>query len=182
MSRIGKKPIILPEGVAVIKVGDLVTVRGPAGELPRRIRPELDIEISGRTLLVKPVLKTKKTNAYWGLTRSLLAAMVKGVSDGFEKKLELEGIGYRVSAEGERTLKFSLGFSHPVEFKAPEGIQLRVEKNTVTVSGADRELVGQVAAQIRELRPPEPYKGKGIRYQGEVIRRKAGKRAVTAGA
>ncbi len=163
------------------KEGDLIRVRGPRGELSRRIRSELDVDISGAVLLVKPVRRTKKTNAYWGLTRSLLAAMVEGVSKGFAKKLELEGIGYRVSAEGERRLRFSLGFSHPVEFEAPEGIQLAVEKNTVTVSGVDKELVGQAAAQIRSLRPPEPYKGKGIRYQGEVIRRKAGKKAVASG-
>lgn len=181
MSRIGKKPVVIPAGVAVTIEGQVVTVRGSRGELSRRIRPELAVEVSGSAMVVKPVLQTRKTSAYWGLTRSLLAAMVGGVSKGFEKRLEIEGIGYRVAAEGERMLRFSLGFSHPVEFKAPQGVELKVAKNTITVSGVDKELVGRVAAEIRALRPPEPYKGKGVRYAGEVIRRKTAKKAVTAG-
>ena len=181
MSRIGEKPINLPAGVTGTKEGDLIWVRGPKGELSRRIRPELSVEISGSRISVKPVRQTKKTNAYWGLTRQLIANMAVGVSQGFERRLEIEGIGYRALLEGS-ALVFSLGFSHPLRVESPPGIRFKVEKSTITVSGIDLELVGNVAAGIRSLRPPEPYKGKGIRYAGEVIRRKAGKKAAAAGA
>ena len=181
MSRIGKKPIELPPGVTAAIPGRELTISGPQGTLTRSIRPELEVISEGTTLIVKPRTMSRETPAYWGLTRALIQGMVEGVSRGFEKKLEIEGIGYRATLEGAR-LQLALGFSHPVNVEAPPGIAFRVEKNVITVSGIDKELVGNVAAYIRSLRPPEPYKGKGIRYAGEVIRRKAGKKAVTAGA
>jgi large subunit ribosomal protein L6 len=156
-------------------------MKGPRGEIQREIRPEVKAEVQGDALIVMPVLETKKTRAFWGLTRALLAHAVEGVHKGFEKKLELEGVGYRVNQEG-KDLMFQLGFSHPVKFIAPAGIELKTEKNTITVSGANKELVGETAARIRALKKPEPYKGKGIHYVGEVIRRKAGKKASTAAA
>ena len=179
MSRIGKKLIELPTGVTVTKAGRMLTVNGPKGSLHRTLRPEVDVVIEGNTLAVQAIATSRETSAYWGLTRALVAGMVEGVERGFEKKLEIEGIGYRASLDGE-TLQLALGFSHPVRVAAPAGIAFRVEKNVITISGIDKELVGDVAARIRHLRVPEPYKGKGIRYAGEIIRRKAGKKAVTA--
>lgn len=181
MSRIGKQPIPIPSGVNVEISDQLVKLRGPLGQLSYRLRPEVRVEISQNALSVKPAVASKKTPAYWGLTRAKLAAMIEGVSRGFEKKLEFEGIGYRANLEGDGLIKFFLGFSHPVEFRAPTGIKFRVEKNIIVVSGVDKELVGRISAAIRSLKPPEPYKGKGIRYHGETIRRKVGKKAVTAG-
>ena len=192
MSRIGKQPIQLPEGVSVAEAGGTprsesvsllrgrVTVVGPKGTLSLILRPEVGLRIEAKSVRVEPVRTTRKTPAYWGLTRSLLARMAEGVSRGFTRKLEIEGIGYRASLEGA-SLLLALGFSHPVRVLAPEGIVLSVEKNVITVSGIDPVLVGDVAAGIRRLRPPEPYKGKGIRYAGEIIRRKAGKKAVSTG-
>lgn len=164
-----------------MKNGSLITIKGPKGELVWTLVPEIDIDVSGDMLAVKLVKSTKKAAALWGLTRAHLHNMVEGVTKGFEKKLEIEGIGYRASMDGFN-LSLTLGFSHPVHFEAPSGIQFKVEKNVITVSGIDKVLVGRVAAQIRTLKPPEPYKGKGIRYQGEIIRRKQGKRAVAAAA
>ncbi len=180
MSRIGKQPIQLSKGVNVAEAEGTVTVTGPKGTLSLTLRPEVGVRVEGESVRVTPARTTRKTPAYWGLTRALLARMVEGVSKGFERKLEIEGIGYRASLEGS-SLLFALGFSHPVRVAAPAGITFRVEKNIVTVSGIDPVLVGDVAAGIRRLRPPEPYKGKGIRYAGEVIRRKAGKKAVSTG-
>lgn len=180
MSRIGKKPIELPTNVTISKDGSTVTVAGPKGTLHRVIRPEVDVIVEGNQLVVEARSASRKTPAFWGLTRALLAHMVEGVSRGFEKKLELEGIGYRVQLDGD-ALQLSVGFSHPVRVPPPTGITFRVEKNVITISGIDKELVGDVAAKIRRIRPPEPYKGKGIRYAGEVVRRKAGKKAVAAG-
>lgn len=179
MSCIGTKPISLPPGVTVTVRDGEVIVAGPKGELRRVVRPEVAVVVAGDRIRVEPRAITRRTSAYWGLTRQLIANMVVGVSQGFERRLEIEGIGYRAALEGS-ILVFSLGFSHPVRVESPPGIRFKVEKNTITVSGIDRELVGNVAAGIRSLRPPEPYKGKGIRYTGEVIRRKAGKKAVTA--
>lgn len=179
MSRIGKKPIQIPEGVAIDKSGDIVIVKGPKGELRRKLMAEIDIEMQDKSLLVKLTGRNKKGAAFWGLYRALIQNMVKGVKDGFDKKLEIEGIGYKVQPDGQN-LNFSLGLSHQVKFEAPEGIQFKVEKNVITVSGRDKELVGDTAARIRRLKVPEPYKGKGIRYAGEVIRRKAGKKAVAS--
>lgn len=180
MSRIGKKPIELPQGVTATKSGRVLSVTGPKGMLILNLRPEVDVAVRGNVLSVRLIKKTKKSAAFWGLSRALISNMADGVSRGFEKKLEIEGIGYRAAMDGNN-LQLSLGFSHPVRVEAPAGITLKTEKNTITISGIDKELVGNVAAGIRKLRPPEPYKGKGIRYAGEKIRRKAGKKAVAAG-
>lgn len=179
MSRIGKKSIPILQGVTVTVIGNSIMVKGPKGELSRAFHPYIKVEVHGQELIVSPASSSKKVSALWGLTRSLLANMVEGVTSGFQKKLEFEGIGFRASLEGD-TLVMQLGFSHPVRFKTPEGIKLAVEKNVITVSGIDKESVGNTAASIRALKKPEPYKGKGIRYQGEVIRRKAGKKAITS--
>jgi large subunit ribosomal protein L6 len=175
MSRIGKKPILIPSGVTVTVEGSNVTVKGPKGELFQRIRPEIAVKISDSQVTFEVARETKETNAFWGLSRALVANMIKGVTEGFEKKLELVGVGYRVKPNGNG-ITLTVGFSHPVDFPAPEGIKLEVlDQNNLTISGADRQMVGQVAAKIRKIRKPEPYKGKGIKYAGEVIRRKAGK-------
>lgn len=181
MSRIGKQPITIPSGVTVSIEDRRVVIKGPKGEISRPLRPEIKAEVKENQILLSPKIETKKTQALWGLSRAILAHTVEGVSRGFEKKLELEGVGYRVNMEG-KNLVFQLGFSHPVPFAAPQGIDLKAEKNVITVSGFDKELVGETAAKIRALKKPEPYKGKGIRYQGEVIRRKAGKKATTGAA
>jgi large subunit ribosomal protein L6 len=180
MSRIGKKPILIPDNVEVKIEGQKIRVLGPKGELAREVRPEIKIELKGKEILVSPQIETKKTNAFWGLTRVLIYNMVKGVAEGFEKKLEIEGLGFRANLEKDE-LVLQVGFAHPVKLKTPEGIKLVVEKNLITVTGADKELVGQFSAIIRKAKAPEPYKGKGIRYQGEHIRRKLGKKAVTSG-
>lgn len=177
MSKIGKQPIAIPAGVEVKIDGDLVLVKGPKGELKREILPEIKAELKNEQLVVSLVGKSKKGPALWGLWRMLLYNMVQGVKNGFEKKLEIEGIGYKVTLPG-KNLILNLGYSHPVEFEAAPGIEFKVEKNVITVSGIDKELVGQTAAEIRALAKPEPYKGKGIRYQGEVIKLKEGKKAV----
>ncbi len=178
MSRIGRKPIEIPQGVEV-KIDDRkVLIKGPKGELFFEVRPEIKAEVKEGKVLLTPQIETKNTKAFWGLTRALLQNMVKGVTEGYEKKLEMEGVGYKANLEGQ-DLVLNIGFSHPVKIKASEGIKFAVEKNMITVSGIDKGLVGQTAAKIRKVRPPEPYKGKGIRYVGEQIRRKVGKRAVT---
>ncbi|PIP25105.1 MAG: 50S ribosomal protein L6 [Candidatus Nealsonbacteria bacterium CG23_combo_of_CG06-09_8_20_14_all_36_12] len=190
MSRIGKKPILIPEDVEV-KIepaqvsskfgageGQKVVVKGPKGELSQEVRPEIKVETKGGQIFISPKIETKRTSAFWGLTRALIANMIRGVTEGYEKKLEIEGLGYRAQLEGEN-LVLSVGFTHPVKIDCPSGIKFSIEKNVITVSGADKELVGQIASKIRKVRPPEPYKGKGIKYQGEVIRRKAGKKVVT---
>lgn len=179
MSRIGKKPIEIPQGVNVASTDFDVLVKGPKGELKRILPFGFSLKTEEKNIIVVPTRETKKTSALWGLTRSLVANMVAGVTNGYEKKLEFEGVGYRALVEGD-TLVMQLGFSHPVRFKAPAGIKFTVEKNTITVAGIDKELVGNTAATVRRLRPPEPYKGKGIHYKGEVIRRKAGKKATAS--
>ena len=181
MSRIGKKPIQIPDGVTVAKEGNLVRVKGLKGELSWEFNPVVDIDISEKEILVRPAVQSKKTPAIWGTTRARIQNMVDGVTRGFEKKLELEGIGYRAALEGQN-LQLSIGFSHPVRVEAPPGIKFAVEKNVITVSGIDKDLVGATAAEIRSMKKPEPYKGKGIRYQGEVVRRKQGKKATAAAA
>jgi len=180
MSRIGQKPIFLPSGVTAALADGRIRVSGPRGTLERAFRPELEVELSAGTIIVRPQARTRKTAAFWGLTRALIAGMVEGVSRGFEKRLEIEGIGYRAGLEGTGMV-LALGYSHPIRVAAPPGITFRVEKNAIIISGLDKERVGDTAARIRALRPPEPYKGKGIRYAGEVVRRKAGKKAATAG-
>lgn len=180
MSRVGKKPIIIPENVEVKIENQKVLVRGPKGELLREIRPEIDIEIKDKEIRVFPKIETKKTKAFWGLTRTIIFNMIKGVTEGFEKKLEIHGLGFKARMDG-KDLILEVGFTHPVKIKSPEGIDFSVEKNIITVFGIDKELVGQIAAKIRAVYPPEPYKGKGIKYVGEEIRRKVGKKAIGAG-
>lgn len=176
MSRIGKQPIEIPQGVDVSIENNLVKVKGPKGELERYIRPEIKIEKNDNIITVAPDKETKRTSALWGLSRTLIANMVEGVTNGFEKKLEIQGVGYRANMEGE-ALVLLMGFSHPVKIDKVEGIKFEVDKLIITVSGIDKELVGQIAAKIRKVKPPEPYKGKGIRYVGEYVRIKAGKKA-----
>lgn len=179
MSRIGKKIIQIPAGVTVKTEGDFIIVKGPKGEIRKKFPIEIKMEKGEKEIVFSPVAETKKTAALWGLSGSLLRGMLEGVTSGFEKKLEFEGVGYRANVEGD-TLVMQLGFSHPTRLKIPAGISLKVEKSVITVSGFDKELVGGIAAKIRHLKPVEPYKGKGIRYQGEVVRRKAGKKAVAS--
>lgn len=179
MSRIGKKPIEIPAEVTIEIENNKVSVKGPKGELERYIRPEIKIEKKENELIVAPDKETKRTNALWGLSRTLIANMIIGVTDGYEKKLEIQGVGYRANLEGE-DLILLMGFSHPVKIEKVEGIKFEVQKSIITISGIDKELVGQIAAKIRRVRPPEPYKGKGIRYEGEYVRRKSGKKAVGA--
>jgi large subunit ribosomal protein L6 len=179
MSRVGKKPILIPENVEVKIEDQKIIIRGPKGELSREIRPEIKVEIKNNQILVTPQVETKKTKAFWGLTQALIFNMVKGATEGYEKKLEIEGLGFKASVEGENLILY-VGFSHPVKIKAPKDIKFLVEKNVITVSGIDKELVGRIAAKIRKVKLPEPYKGKGIRYLGEQIRRKVGKKVVAA--
>ena len=175
MSRIGRMPIAIPAGVTVdIAENNLVTVKGPKGTISKELPREMEITSDGKEVLVKRPNDLKKMKALHGLTRSLLHNMVVGVTDGFEKKLELNGVGYRVTKAGNK-LTLNLGFSHPVEMTDPEGVTAEVQDNIITVKGIDKELVGQYAANIRDKKRPEPYKGKGIKYADEVIRRKAGK-------
>ena len=180
MSRIGKKPINVPSGVEIKIDGQNITVKGPKGELVREVRPEIKIELKENEIIVTPRNNEKITNAYWGLTRALIANMVEGVVNGYEKKLMIKGLGYKAVMKGD-VLVLSVGFSHNVEIKPMEGVKMEVKGNIITISGINKELVGLRAAQIRKVKKPEPYKGKGIMYTDEVIIRKAGKR-VAAGA
>lgn len=179
MSRVGKRIIQIPQTVEVKLEGDKIIVKGPRGEISRIIRPEVKVEIKENKIFVFPTSETKKTREIWGTTNVLISNMIKGVVGGFEKKLELVGIGFKAELKNNNLLLY-VGFSHPVEIKNLPGINFSIEKNIITVSGIDKELVGQTAAVIRKIRPPEPYKSKGIRYLGEVIRKKVGKKAVTA--
>jgi large subunit ribosomal protein L6 len=175
MSRIGKKPIGIPAGVKVAMSGSAVTVQGPKGNLNRKISDGVDVQVEADKILVLPVAGNENSDALQGLTRTLLANMVEGVTKGFEKVLEINGVGYRAELKGS-VLNLSLGYSHPVEYPLPAGISAEVEKQTkVTVKGIDKELVGATAAKIRSFRQPEPYKGKGVKYADERIVRKAGK-------
>ena len=177
MSRIGKKPIPIPEGVEVaFPDPHTVTVRGPKESLSVSLPHGVSAVLADNVVMLTPDVRLKNAGALWGLSRQLVANAVVGVTQGFSKILTLEGIGYRAAIEGS-TLVLNVGFSHPVRVEAFQGITFAVEKNAVTISGADKQLVGQVAASIREIRKPEPYKGKGIRYINEVVRRKAGKKA-----
>jgi len=176
MSRIGKQPIKILDNIDVKIDNNFVIVKGPKGELKEKIHKDVFVQIKDKEILTS--LKNNKNTAIWGTMRSLIANMIDGVINGVEKKLVYEGVGYRINLEGEK-LVMHLGYSHVIEIEAPKGIEFKVEKNTITVSGIDKQLVGQVAANIRAKRKPEPYKGKGIRYDGEIIRRKAGKKAVT---
>jgi large subunit ribosomal protein L6 len=175
MSRIGKAPIPVPDKVSVSLDGLSVTVKGPKGELQRTLPSGVLISQDGDRLVVRADGESRRARERHGLSRTLVANMIKGVSEGFSRRLEIVGVGYRAQVQG-RKLVVSAGYSHPVELVAPEGITFAVENNTlVTVSGHDKELVGNEAAKVRNIRPPEPYKGKGIKYQGERILRKAGK-------
>ncbi|MFA6534427.1 MAG: 50S ribosomal protein L6 [Patescibacteria group bacterium] len=181
MSRIGKKLIVVPAGVTVTYADNLVTVKGPKGELTQKIDSTVKVAIQDGQINLTVLDPTdNQQNAFWGLFRKLIANMVEGVVSGFSKKLEINGVGYKVASKGDK-LVLNLGFSHPIEFALPQGITAAVEGNQITISGLDRQLVGQTAANIRKLRKPEPYKGKGIKYSDEVIHRKAGK-AAKAGA
>lgn len=174
MSRIGRLPIEIPAGVDVKVDGALVTVKGPKGELKLTIAAPIEAKIEEGQVLVTRPDDERESRSLHGLTRTLIFNNIIGVTQGYSKALEVVGTGYRVAAKG-RGLEFALGFSHPVVFDAPEGIQFKVEGPKITVEGIDKHLVGEVAANIRKIRPPEPYKGKGIRYAGEQVRRKAGK-------
>jgi large subunit ribosomal protein L6 len=175
MSRIGRRPVPIPKGVTLAIDGQTVKVKGPKGELSRTVHPEMKLALEEGALTVTRPSEETRHKALHGLTRTLIANMVEGVEKGYQKVLEIQGVGYK--AELNKTgLNVVVGYSHPVSYKAPDGITFAVANNTVvTISGPNKELVGQVAAEIRQIRPPEPYKGKGIRYQGERVRRKAGK-------
>lgn len=176
MSRIGKLPVTIPAGVNVNISGLDVTVKGPLGQLSRTFKGVM-IAQKDSAIEVKPASGSRQDRAFWGLTRSLLNNMVLGVSSGFKRELQINGVGYRAEVKGNAVV-FNLGHSHPIEFPMPEGVKIQVEKQTtVFVSGIDKQAVGQTAARIRALRPPEPYKGKGVKYAEETIRRKAGKAA-----
>ena len=177
MSRIGRQPINIPEGVEVKIDKTSLQAKGPKGESTYRIPLEIKIELKDKQILVFPNRQTKKIRALWGLSRMMIYNLLNGVQEGFEKKLQIEGIGYRASADNDKLI-LTLGFSHPVTVPAPAGISFKVEKNIISVLGVDKQLVGQMAAVIRAKKKPEPYKGKGIRYIDEKIRRKAGKKAV----
>jgi large subunit ribosomal protein L6 len=178
MSRIGKAPIPIPSGVDVSVAGNEVTVKGPKGTLERRLPADITVRQDGAEILVERPDDEREHRALHGLTRSLVNNMVVGVTDGFSKDLEIVGVGYRATAQGPNRLELALGFSHPVTIEAPDGVTFEVPQPTrITVRGIDKEIVGQVAANIRKVRKPEPYKGKGVRYAGEVVQRKAGKAA-----
>ncbi len=184
MSRIGAKTIAIPQGVTVEVKGRTVHIKGSKGELTYALLPEIGVDIADSVVTVKRILDNPDAKARHGLTRSLLVNMIVGVASGHEKKIEIVGVGYKAQPKG-KMLVMSLGFSHPVDFPLPEGIEVvqdEKNKNLLTIKGIDKQLVGQVAANLRSLRPPEPYKGKGIRYTTETVRRKPGKAAAAKGA
>ena len=174
MSRIGNNPIPIPKGVDIKVEGDLVTVKGPKGRLELRVNPKVQVGLEGENAVVSISEETKETRSLHGLFRVLVSNMVTGVTKGFERVLEIVGVGYRAELNG-RTAVFHLGYSHPINFDLPEGIDAKIEKTKIVLSGIDKELLGKTAAKIRSLRRPEPYKGKGVKYADEIIRRKAGK-------
>jgi large subunit ribosomal protein L6 len=177
MSRIGRKPIDVPDGVTVDVKPGLVTVKGPRGELSQAVSPDMSVSQENGTLTVARPTDRGEHRALHGLTRSLIANMVEGVTNGYEKRLEIQGVGYRARLQG-KALELNVGYSHSVSLTAPDGIEFEVPAPTqIVVRGIDKQLVGEIAARIRRARPPEPYKGKGIRYAGEHVRRKVGKRA-----
>lgn len=179
MSKIGKQPVTIPQGVTVTTDGYFVAVNGPKGSLTFNFRPEITVDVKEGQVIVTRKNETKMAKSLHGLTRSVIANMVKGVTDGHEKTLELVGVGYKAAKQGE-SLVLNVGYSHPVLIEQIPGIQLDAKDNKIIVTGADKILVGETAAKIRRVRPPEPYKGKGIKYTGEYIRRKAGKAAKAA--
>jgi large subunit ribosomal protein L6 len=176
MSRIGKRPVPLPAGVTASTEGQVLSVKGPKGQLELQMRDEIAYDIGDDGIVVKPANDTTQARAFWGMQRTLVQNLVTGVSEGFTKTLEITGVGYRAAAQG-KNLRLQLGYSHDVNFPGPEGIEVKTpDPNTVEISGIDRQKVGQVAAEIRRWRKPEPYKGKGIKYRGEYIFRKEGKK------
>ena len=176
MSRIGKMPVAAPKGVTFTVKGQDVGVKGPKGELSFRVPDDISVALDNGAVVVKPRHETARAKAMWGMSRAILANHAKGVSDGFEKTLELHGVGYRASMQGQN-VALQLGFSHDVVFAPPKGVKIETPKpNEIKVSGIDAQAVGQVAAELRRFRPPEPYKAKGVRYAGETIRRKEGKK------
>ncbi|MEK7515240.1 MAG: 50S ribosomal protein L6 [Patescibacteria group bacterium] len=183
MSKIGKRPIHIPQGATVTLDGTTLTVKGPKGTLTRTLSGLIDVAVEGALIQLTPRMDVsadaKTKTITWGLERATLNNMLMGVTTGFTKVLEFNGVGYKAVPQG-KNLELSLGFSHTIPFPAPEGIQFSVEKNVLTITGTDKEVVGQVAAEIRALKKPEPYKGSGIRYQGEVIKQKAGKKAIAS--
>jgi len=176
MSRIGKKPVTIPSGVTADIANGVITVKGPKGTLTLTMREEISYTVDGDTILVKPANDTKAARAFWGMQRTLVDNLVTGVTEGYTKTLNITGVGYRAASQGTN-LKLQLGYSHDVDFAIPEGIEIKTPDNTtVLISGIDKQKVGQVAAEIRRWRKPEPYKGKGIKYAGEFIFRKEGKK------
>jgi large subunit ribosomal protein L6 len=176
MSRIGKKPVQLPQGVSATVDGQTVTAKGPKGELRFVVNDEVLVKMEGGEIAVQPRDQSKVARSKWGMSRTQIVNILNGVKEGFEKKLEITGVGYRAALQG-KNLQLALGFSHEVVYQTPQGITITVPKPTeITVAGIDKQQVGQVAAEIREYRPPEPYKGKGVRYAGEKIVRKEGKK------
>ena len=179
MSKIGRKPIAIPEGVEAKIEKNILEAKGPKGVLNLEINPEAKVEIKGGEIIVSKSRNSKEAGAIWGLTRALIKNIITGVKDGYEKKLELQGVGYRMNVSGKKIV-LTLGFSHPVEVIVPEGITVKAEENNVlAIQGIDKQKVGQMSANIRSLKKAEPYKGKGFRYVGEKVRRKVGKKAGT---
>lgn len=176
MSRLGKLPIKLLEGVSAKYDANILNIKGPKGELSLKIDEIVNLDINEKEIKVSVNGTSKKAKSFWGLFYALIKNMVIGVSEGFEKKLEINGVGYRATLAGS-TIKFNLGYSHPIDYELPEKVSAKVEGNTITLSSIDKDLLGRVAHKIRSFRPPEPYKGKGIKYSDEIIRKKAGKTA-----
>lgn len=176
MSRIGKKPVVLPQGVEAAIEANVVKVKGPKGTLEFAHHYEVKVGVAEGVVSVEKTGNSKKANAIWGTTSKMVQNMIEGVSKGFQKQLELNGVGYRMSVQGKK-ITMALGFSHPVEVVVPEGLEAKIEGNVLTISGIDKQKVGQCTAEIRAFKPVEPYKGKGFRYVGEVVRRKEGKKA-----
>ncbi len=177
MSRLGKLPIAIPAGVEINNTDAVLTVKGPKGTLTRPVHADVSVTVGEEGVTVAPLKETKLSKSLWGTFAAHVINMMTGVTEGFEKKLEIEGVGYRAEMKG-RTLVLSVGFSHPVELEVPEGLEAVVEKSVITITGSDKDVLGQFAANVRKVKKPEPYKGKGIRYQGEYIIRKQGKKAV----
>lgn len=176
MSRIGKKPVTIPSGVTANIADGVLSVKGPKGALSLTLRDEISYTVDGDTIIVKPANASKSARAFWGMQRTLVDNLMTGVTQGYTKVLEITGVGYRANSQG-KNLKLQLGYSHDVDFAVPEGIEIKTPDNTtVEISGIDKQMVGQVAAEIRRWRKPEPYKGKGIKYRGEFIFRKEGKK------
>lgn len=176
MSRIGKNPVAIPEKVECKVAGNVLSVKGPKGSLKLQVNDKVQVVVEGKNLVIKPKADDTKSKSLWGTTRTLVNNMVKGVSEGFMRVLEFNGVGYKAQVTGP-VLNLSLGYSHTIDFKLPEGITAKVNKNQIEIYGSDKELVGFVASKVRSFRPPEPYKGKGVKYIEETIQRKAGKSA-----